>query len=255
MIVAIIQARTGSTRLPEKVLCDLMGKPMLERELERLKKATRIDTFVLATTYKSEDDAVVEIGARAGFTVFRGSEKDVLDRYYRAAKEAGADVVVRITGDCPLHDPEVVDLVVKHFLDSGADYTKTPENYPEGLDTEVFSFAALEVSWREAELPSEREHVTLFIRNHPERFLSDIWRLGDQDHSVYHWSGDTEKDLAFVEAVYKELGKEGTMFHMKDVLTLLKHKPELLEINGGGTGYEGLEKSLKEDEAWQRGQH
>lgn len=252
--VLIVQARVGSTRLPKKTLRPILEKPMLEWELERLKKAACIDAFVLATTDRVQDDPVAELGKRARFEIFRGSETDVLDRYYRAAQEAKADVIVRVTGDCPLHDPEVVDLVVGRFLDSGADYAKTPENYPEGLDTEVFSFAALEAAWKEAVLPSEREHVTLFIRNHPERFRIDSWRLDGSDYSAYHWSVDTEDDFAFVEAVYRELPKKSMIFHMQDVLTLLEQKSELLDINRGGTGWEGLEESLKNDEKWRREQ-
>lgn len=247
-VVVIVQARVGSTRLPRKVLRPLAGKPMLERELERIKKAKRIDAFVLATTQKPEDDVIVEIAKRAGFACFRGSESDVLDRYYQAAKGAKAEVIVRVTGDCPLHDPEVVDLVVDRFLEKGVDYAKTPENYPEGLDTEVFSFAALETAWKEAKLPSEREHVTPFIRNHPDRFRIDVpWKSGDPDHAHYHWSVDTEQDLRFVEAIYEHFGSD-TLFHMNDILSLLAEKPELSDINRGGTGYEGLAKSLREDE-------
>jgi len=252
-VVLIVQARVGSTRLPGKVLRELAGKPMLERELERLKRCERIDAFVLATSDRAEDDAVGEIGKRAGFEIFRGSEEDVLDRYSRAAKAAKADVVVRVTGDCPLHDPEVVDLVVARFLEQGVEYAKTPENYPEGLDTEVCSFEALAISSSEARLPSEREHVTLFVRNHPERFRVDApWTLGDFDHSSYHWSVDTEDDFRFVEAVYARLGDD-TLFHMKDVLALIAKEPQLLKLTSG-TGYEGLEKSLKEDETWRREQ-
>ncbi len=252
MIVLIVQARVGSARLPRKVLRSILGKPMLERQLERLRDAKRIGAFVVATTDKPEDDVVAGIAKRAGFEVFRGSEQDVLDRFYKAAKKIKADVVVRVTGDCPLHDPDVVDTVVERFLDSGADYTKTPENYPEGLDTEVFSFLTLETAWKEAVLPSEREHVTPFIRNHPERFKVDTWRDSDLDHSAYHWSVDTGRDFTFVEAVYQELYKEGTMFHMKDIFGLLERRPELLDINKGGTGYEGLEKSKKGDEEFKK---
>jgi spore coat polysaccharide biosynthesis protein SpsF len=247
MIVLIVQARVGSTRLPGKALRTILGKPMLGRQLERLKGAKRVDAFVVATTDRPEDDAIAVIAKSAGFEVFRGSERDVLDRFYKAAKKIKADVVVRVTGDCPLHDPDLVDMVVGRFLDSGANYAKTPDNYPEGLDTEVFSFAALEAAWKEGALPSEREHVTPFIRNRPERFKVDAWRDGDFDHSACHWSVDTERDFTFIEAIYQELYKEGTMFHMKDVLGLLERRPELLDINKGGTGYEGLEKSKKED--------
>lgn len=250
-VVAIIQARTGSTRLPGKVLRPLAGKPMLERQLERVREAKSIDIFIVATTEKPEDDPIVDIAKRAGTLCFRGDEKDVLDRYYKAAKEANADVVVRITGDCPLHDPHVIDLVIKRFEENKVDYTITPANFPEGLDTEVFSWSALEAASKEARLPSEREHVTPFICDHPERFVIDKpWTVGNNDHSSLHWSVDTEKDFVFAEKVYQELYRSDKMFRMEDVLKLLSSKPALKEINKGGTGYEGYQKSLKEDEAF-----
>jgi len=250
MIALIVQARVGSTRLPEKVLRPLSGKSMLQWELERLRHARKIDRFVVATTGKSNDDPVASLAQTAGFEVFRGNETDVLDRYYQAAKEAKADVVVRVTGDCPLHDPGVVDLVVDRFMEKRVDYTITPANFPEGLDTEVFRFSALQSAWEEAQLPSEREHVTLFIRNHPERFkLDEKWSVGDFDHHAYHWSVDTEADFTFVEQVYAHLSREDANFTMNDILELITRHPELLEINKGGTGYEGLHESLREDVA------
>lgn len=251
-VVCIVQARSGSTRLPQKVLHPLVGKPMLLRQLERIGAAKTLDAIVVATTDKPEDDAVESLAKEAGVLYFRGSEQDVLDRYYQAAKEAAADVVVRITGDCPLHDPQVIDLVVKHFDEAkGAiDYTGTPVNYPEGFDTEVFSFAALEAAWKEARLPSEREHVTPYIKNHPEQFTCDSWNDGDEDNSKLHFSVDTEADFRLAEQVFERLGTEDTLFSMRDILALVKVHPELLEINKGGTGYEGLAKSLKEDETF-----
>lgn len=252
-IVAIIQARMGSTRLPGKVLKPIVGEPMLARMLERVKRAKKVDAVVVATTDKTEDDAVAELAEKCGVRVFRGDEKDVLDRFYKAAQEAGADVVVRLTGDCPLHDPAVIDEVVQHFLMSGVDYTRTPENYPEGLDTEVFSFAALERAAREAVLPSEREHVTPYIRNHPELFrIDDAWNSEGNDYSEMHWSVDTERDFEFITKIYKQLFSVNQSFTKDDVLALLARQPELLEINKGGTGYEGLAKSLKEDEEFKK---
>ena len=250
MIVGIIQARMGSTRLPGKINMPILGKPMLHWELERLKVAKRIDAWIVATTDLREDDSVAALASEAGFRAFRGSEKDVLDRYYQASREMQADVVVRVTGDCPLHDPAVIDLVIERYNKAGVDYTKTPENYPEGLDTEVFTFSALETSWKEARLPSEREHVTPYIRNHPERFkLDEKWSVGDFDHHEYHWSVDTEADFTFVEQVYAHLSREDANFTMNDILELITRHPELLEINKGGTGYEGLHESLREDVA------
>lgn len=249
-IVAIIQARTSSTRLPNKVLLPILGKPMLACMLERVQRTTRIDAIVVATTDKPEDDATAELAMKCGVKVFRGSERDVLDRFYKAAKESEADVVVRLTGDCPLHDPAVIDEIVGHFVSlPGLEYTYKPNNYPEGLDAEVVPFTALERAWKEAVLLSEREHVTPYIRNHPELFRVDgAWSVGSDTHSSMHWSVDTEQDFDFVTKIYEQLYSANPSFNKDDVLALLAQHPEYLKINKGGTGYEGLAKSLKEDE-------
>lgn len=250
--VAVIQARTGSTRLQGKVLRVLHGKPMLAHQIERTRRSLHIDTVVVATTTKREDDPVAKLARALGVSVFRGDEHDVLDRFYRAAKEHDAGIVVRLTGDCPLSDPLVIDHVLTHFESTSIplDYTSTPRNYPEGLDCEVFTFATLEAAWKEAKLPSEREHVTPFIKNHPERFVCDIWKSGERDDSSMHWSVDTEADFRFIEAVYAALYDANPTFGYKDVLALFTARPELFMVNAGGTGYEGLAKSLKEDEAF-----
>ena len=254
-VVAIIQARMGSTRLPGKVLRMLAGKPMLAQEIERVKESKKIDSLVLATSDQSQDDPVAALGESAGVKVFRGSEQDVLERYYLAAKVAGATVVVRLTGDCPLHDPKVIDEVIEHFLAEGLDYTYIPTNYPEGVDTEVFSFKALEQAWKDARLPSEREHVTPYIRNHPELFkVGKEWTIEEGNYAGMHWSVDTSQDFAFDEEVYKRWYREGQIFHKEEVLKLLQEEPELLEINKGGTGYEGLAQSVTEDELWKQQQ-
>lgn len=248
--VAIIQARTGSTRLRGKVLRELHGKPMLAHQIERVQRSQRIHTIVVATTTKREDDPVAELARSLDVSVFRGDEHDVLDRFYKAAKEHNAEAIVRLTGDCPLSDPLIIDHVLTYFerATTYLDYTSTPRNYPEGLDCEVFAFAPLAVAWKEATLPSEREHVTLFIKNHPERFVCKIWESGERNDSSMHWSVDTEADFRFVEAVYNALYDANPTFGFRDVLKLLEEQPELSRLNAGGTGYEGLAKSLKEDE-------
>jgi len=253
MIAAILQARMGSTRLPGKVLRPLVGAPMLERQIKRVRRAQTVDELVIATSDAVQDDPIAALAEKLGVTCFRGSEKDVLDRYYHAAEKVGADTVIRVTGDCPLHDPEVIDEVVEHFRASACDYCSGPSNYPEGLDTEVFTFAALKESWEKAQLPSEREHVTVYIRNHPELFrIAPAWTSGEGNASALHWSVDTEADFTFVVAVYNELYPKNPRFGKDDVLALLARQPELLDINKGGTGYEGLEKSLKEDEEFKK---
>jgi spore coat polysaccharide biosynthesis protein SpsF (cytidylyltransferase family) len=162
--VAIIQARMGSTRLPGKVLMDLAGEPMLVRVVNRVRRAERLDEVVVATTASPSDDPIFEGCRQRGWAVERGSEKDVLDRYYRAARAHHADVVVRITADCPFVDAGLIDQVVGAFLGGGYDYVSNvlePRTYPRGLDVEVFRFSALEKAWQEDRDPSWREHVTL----------------------------------------------------------------------------------------------
>lgn len=243
----------GSTRLPGKILKPILGKPMLAHMLERVKRAKKLDAIVVATTDKSEDDATEEIAKDARVSVFRGSEHDVLDRFYKAAKEAEADIVVRLTGDCVLLDPAVIDEVITHFESIKTDHTCTPENYPEGLDCEVFTFSALERAEREARLPSEREHVTPYIWTHKEIFAVDArWKSGSGDNSTMHWSVDTRADFDFVTKVFEQLYPTNPGFTKDDVLALLTSEPALLEINKGGTGYEGLAKSRKEDEVFKK---
>lgn len=252
--VAIIQARMGSTRLPGKILMPILGTAMLARMLERVKRAKKIDAVVVATTDKAEDDPTAALGTSCGVGVFRGSEKDVLDRFYNAAKETGADTVMRLTGDCPLMDPAVIDTVVEHFeaAKGSIHYTSTPTNYPEGLDTEIFPFSALKEAAEKATLPSEREHVTPYIKNHPERFTCESWTEGEDDHSSMHWSVDTQADFDFVTKIFEQLHPHNPGFSKDDILALLSKHPKYLEINKGGTGYEGLAKSLKEDEEFKK---
>lgn len=240
----------GSTRLPGKVSKLILGKTMLAHQIERVRHARLIDKIVVATTTKSEDDPIASMAYEAGAGCFRGSELDVLDRYYQAAKEAHADIVIRITGDCPLSDPSVIDETIEYFLKNIADvdYTSKPTNYPEGLDMEIFSFGSLEHAWKKAVKPSEREHVTPYIYNHPEIFRVRTWRNGEEDFSTMHWSVDTPDDFIFVTKIFEALYSVDPSFSKNDVINLLSEKPELLTINAGGTGYEGYAKSLKEDD-------
>lgn len=244
--VAIIQARVGSTRLPGKVLKEICGKPMLWYVIERVKRAKLINEIVVATTTNAEDDEIVKIAEQCRVKTFRGSEDDVLDRYYRAAKEFKADVVVRITADCPLIDPEIVDKTVEFFLKGDFDYVSNTvrPTFPDGLDVEVFSFDALKKAWENATKLSEREHVTPYIRKHPEKFKIGSFEA-EHDLSHLRWTVDREEDLRFVREVYERIGKE--IFHMQDVLELLREHPELAEINRGIKRNEGYEKSLRED--------
>ena len=256
-VVAIVLARVGSTRLTQKVLKDIVGKPLLWHVINRLKKAKLIDEIVVATTTKEEDEPIIKLAKDNDVKSYAGSEEDVLDRCYQAAKIHKADVIVRITADCPLIDPNVVDKVINYFLDNDFDYASNTnvgvrvlckQAYPDGLDTEVFSFDALERAWKEAKLPSEREHVTPYIWKH-----SGVFKVGsiecDEDLSHMRWTVDYEEDLMFVREVYKRLYRKGEIFHMKDILTLLRVHPELMNINREIMRNEGYFKSLEKDKA------
>ena len=176
MVLAILQARCSSRRLPNKVLRPLLGRPMVLREVERLSRSRNIDRIVLATSVDASDDELYDVAREAGIDVYRGSLDDVLGRYYSCAKEYGADHIVRVTGDCPVIDWRVADEVIARHLTEQNDYTRTTAYFPDGLDTEIITFEALSKAYREAKLCSEREHVTLYFHNHPENF-----RLGVVD--------------------------------------------------------------------------
>lgn len=244
--VAILQARMGSRRLPGKVMADVEGRPMLECQIERLKHCKTLDHIVLATTTEAADEPVAELASRLGVVAYRGSSDDVLDRYYHAARTSQAETVVRITADCPLIDPPVSDETVSLYLSGGLDYASTGTLYPDGLDTEVFSFQALETAWKEARLSSEREHVTPFIHKNHGRFRIKTL-TPERDHSGQRWTVDEPADLEFVRQVYRRLYHPNRLFVMKDILELLEREPSLRELNKGIGRNEGYAKSLAED--------
>lgn len=229
-VLAIIQARMGSTRLPGKVLAEIEGRPMLWHVLQRTQAAESLDQVLVATTTEPADDLIVSFCREHGMVCFRGSEKDVLDRYYRAARLHRAQVIVRITSDCPLIDPEIVDKTVRQFMVEQPDYASNclVRTYPRGLDTEVLTFRALEVAWSEASQSYERAHVTPYLYQNPERFKV-LSVMGNKDYSFYRWTVDTPEDLEFVRAVYARFAGGGFLWN--DVLRLLEREPALAEIN------------------------
>lgn len=206
--VAIVQARCGSGRLPRKILAPVEGRPMLARVMTRLSGARLVDQVVLATTDGPADDEVASLARAEGWALFRGSETDVLDRFYQAAVRHGAEVVVRITGDCPLIDPAVTDLVVATFLAHApaVDYASNclRRSYPRGLDTEVFLMTALRRAWSEGRDPASREHVTPFIYTHAGFRLADV--VNAEDFSDHRWTVDTTEDLDLVREIYRHFG-------------------------------------------------
>jgi spore coat polysaccharide biosynthesis protein SpsF len=230
--VIIIQARMGSTRLPGKILLGLAGEPMLARVVSRARRSALASAVVAATTTESADRAVVELCAARGWPCFAGSRDDVLDRFYHAARLHAADVVVRLTADCPFIDPGVIDQVIRAFREGeSVDYASNvlpPRTFPRGLDTEVFSFAALERAWHEDDNPAWREHVTPFLYRHPERFRLRRVAAG-ADYSNLRWTVDTPEDRELAVRVYDAFGHD--RFSWQDVLALLGRYPEWLELN------------------------
>jgi len=233
-VVCIIQTRIGSSRLPGKVLKKIGNKTAVEHVVERIKRISSIDEIIIATTIEERDDLVEEEAKRLGVNFYRGSEDDVLSRYYYAAKEYNGDVIVRVTSDCPLIDSEVSGNVIEFFLNNMDKYdyvSNTLERtYPRGLDTEVFSLKALEKAFKEAEIKRDREHVTPYIWDNPKLFR--IYQYKNQiDNSNFRWTLDTAEDLELIRKVYDYLKERGNEFTMEEVLGLYKKHPELKYIN------------------------
>ena len=245
--VAIIQARMGSTRLPGKALQKIAGQPMLRHVWERARQAKTLDQTLVATSTADTDNAIAEYCAWHEIPCFRGSENDVLDRYYHAASFACADTIVRLTADCPLLDAAVINSVVAAFRLGTFDYVSNvdPPTYPDGLDTEVFTFAALERAWRDASLSSEREHVTPYLRASANCFRTANV-TGPTDLSHLRWTVDELADLTFVRNVFHALGT--TDCGLAEVVTLLNHSPHLRELNARHTRNEGYQRSLLADQ-------
>lgn len=233
-VVAIIQARMGSTRLPGKILKEVNGKPLLSYQLERLQSARLIDEIVIATTIEKQDDLIEAFCERKEVSFYRGSEFDVLARYYETAVKFKADVIVRITSDCPIIDPLVVDKTIKYFLDHQSSYdyiSNTIERtYPRGLDTEVFSFEALKRAYLEASLERDREHVTAYFYTNPDRFRIGSIKNG-VDHSKYRWTVDTEQDFKLIKLLINHLYNKNPKFTMEDALNLMEQNPTWYDIN------------------------
>jgi len=233
-IVAIVQARMGSTRLPGKVMKTILDKHVILWDIDRVSLSKLIDEIVVAIPFGKQDDVIADTIEEYNnkILISRGSEGDVLDRYYNAAVQTNADVVVRITSDCPLIDPVVVDHVIEQFLNNDCDYCSNSlqRTYPRGLDTEVFSFDALSKAWNESKKNYEREHVTPYIIENPDKFkLLNV--SNDIDLSHLRWTLDTKEDFEFIDAVYQRIYPKKQMFFMDDVLDLLDHEPGLIDIN------------------------
>ncbi|MFH1847095.1 MAG: glycosyltransferase family protein [Candidatus Omnitrophota bacterium] len=245
---AIIQARMGATRLPGKVLLKVLDKTILEYVIERVSKAESVDRIIVATTISRQDLDIVKLASTIGVSVFCGSESDVLDRYYQTARLFEAEHIIRITSDCPLIDPGIIDMVVNHYFETGAQYCSNvlKETFPDGLDVEVFDFKSLKRSWEKAELLSEREHVTSYIRKNPEVFkLKNV--ESTNDYSGKRWTLDCPEDYSFIKSVIENLYPVNPNFNFSDILNFLDNNADIEQYNKDIIRNEGYIKSLAND--------
>ena len=229
-IIAIVQARMQSSRLPGKVMKNVMGKPMLSYLLERLSSCVAISRIIVATSNLDADTPLAQYVQMLGYHVFRGDETDVLERYYLAAQAVNPDAVVRVTGDCPLVDPLIVDRVIREFLVSGADYVHTGQSFAEGLDVEIFTFLALEKAFYEAKEAFEREHVAMYMHRHPELFKK-ITLENDLDDSRYRFSVDYQEDFDVIRGIFEGLYRTNPLFSYHDIKRYLDLHADLIKAN------------------------
>ena len=247
--VAVIQTRMGSTRFPGKVMVKLNEKyKVLDYVINQLRFSKSIKNLIIATTYFEQDDVIVKYAKENGLEYFRGEPLDVLDRYYKCAKEFSLETIVRITSDAPFLDPTILDKVISKFQETGCDFASNniTRTYPIGIDAEIFSWKVLEKTWKEAELPSEREHVTTFMKKNKEIFK--LYNLeNNQKIPIYKLAIDRKEDLEFLRAIAANITKQPIL--MEDIYELFSQKPEILDLyNGRMNLVEGYSKSLKEDE-------
>jgi len=232
MILAILQARMSSRRLPGKVLMDLHGSPMIMRQIRRIQQSQQINKLVVATSSEASDQPLIDVCTANNVSWFAGDLHDVLKRFYDCATQFKPEQVVRLTADCPLADPVIIDEVIEHHLERGNDYTTNafPHTFPDGLDVEVIRFSALEQTHKQAVSAYDREHVTTYIRDHSERFtISSV--CCEADLSRQRWTVDYPEDLMLIRRVFEQLLPQGEHFGYQQVLALLANEPELVKLN------------------------
>lgn len=248
--LALIQGRCGSTRLPNKVLADLAGKPDIQRVVERVSKSKYVDEVMLITSIEKNNLPLVKCCTELGIRVFIGSEDDVLDRYYQAARLIKPEYVIRITADCPMFDWRYLDMAIEQMeKESTIDYIgQFTDSFPDGLDVEIMKYSALQLSWKNANMSSEREHVTQYIRKHPEIFKTRDLECPIPNIGSKRWTLDEDCDYELISSVYDYfIGTGKEYFVTEDVLQFLELHPELESLNSNIMRNEGLKKSLAED--------
>lgn len=231
-IVGIVQARMGSNRLPGKVLLEVDGKPLLQYQIERMLKASLLDDLVIATTKQEIEEPIIKFCEQLGIPCYRGSENDVLDRYFHAAKHFKSDVIVRMTSDCPIIDPTIIDKVIQFYLDNQFDYVSNTQTrtFPRGMDTEVFSMTLLEKAYFNARKQYEREHVTPYFYMNPEKFsIGQV--VQKQDFSHLRLTVDTNEDFRLISILIKDLYSQNPNFDLQAITDMFVREPNLIKIN------------------------
>ena len=233
-VVAIVQARMESARLPGKVLKDILGKPMLWHLVTRVQKAKYIDDVVIATTVNKEDDSLEEFAVDNNLGIYRGSENDIVDRFFNAGKKYNADIVVRVWGDCPLIDPNLIDKVLLKFINGSYDYADNshPATYPFGMNFEVYSFKSLERIWNEVDDEFYREYPFEYINANRDSFKT-MFDKNEVDLSNINLTVDYIEDFELVTEIFKNLRGDKEPFHLGEILKLLESHPALAEMNQG----------------------
>jgi len=251
----IIQARYSSTRLPGKVLKKVLEKPLLWYIIKRIEQVKTPNTLIIATGDVDANKPIINFAKKYNLNYSIGNEDDVLDRYYQTAKENNGDIIVRITADCPLTDPKLIDRGLDIILNDNYDYVSNvrPATYPDGFDIEIFSFKALETAWKEAKLPSEREHVTPYIWKNPDKFPAKNYEFKVDVHTI-RLTVDNPEDFILISKIIEEFQDSWENFQAEDVVNYLTQNPELLEINAQLVRNEGFLKSLEEDKKFLKGE-
>lgn len=246
----IVQARMGSSRLPCKVLKPIVNRPMLVCLIERLKHVRLADRVVVATSISELDKPIRALCQQLSLDCFAGHETDVLDRFYHAAIQYDADSIVRVTGDCPLVDPSLVDQVIDRYQTTAFDHVGlatgagvchlSQGRFPDGLDVECFSFNALNIAWQEATHFSDREHVTPYIWRNSRRFRTSTL-FSDRDYGMHRWTVDYPEDLEMIRIIYNALYHPGKVFHMAEILSFLEENPAVATLNRRHIGHENYQ--------------
>jgi spore coat polysaccharide biosynthesis protein SpsF len=248
-ILIICQARFNSVRLPGKVLLKILNKTLLWYLIERLKLVKTPNKIIIATASSKSNQPIINFAKENGIDYFVGSEDDVLDRYYKTAKYFEGEIIVRITGDCPLMDPSIIDRGLEIYLNGDYDYVSNvdPPTFPDGFDVEIFSFEALEKAWKESKMKSQREHVTPYIRENKEKFTQKNFKNNKNLENI-RLTVDTKEDFILISKVIENFHNSWNYFNLEDVIMFLKKNPDLLRINAQYERNEGYLKSLREDQ-------